>query len=1036
MAALVKDGVKVIVQPSSRRIFADSLYTEAGAVVDKDLSPANMIIGVKQVPVDNIMNDKSYVFFSHTIKAQPENMKLLDACVERNVSLYDYECIVGADGVRLVAFGEYAGMVGMIDILQGLGVRLLADGYSTPFLSAPLAYMQPSLALNRTMVRKLGERIATEGLPAGLGPLVFTFTGGGNVGRGAKGIFELLPVKMVKPEDLAALTAAHAADPTIRHKTLYGCYLETGHLVRKVAKANAKRNAAGFDVDFDEAHYFAHPEGYEGVFHELVAPHTSVLVNGMYWDNRYPRLLTTAQAANLGSAPGGQRLRAIADVSCDMGGSLEFCDKTTTFEQPYYEWNAAERTESPKVGSRASGVVVNAVDILPSALPFDATNHFGDKFLPVLKDLLTASAKGYPAPTSMERARITHGGRLTDRFAYITKYREERARTSEAAAKLAQKSSVLLDPDWPRATFLFQGHLFDSKFINTAFDVIEKRGAFEILDFLVVPNMKLVTRESQMSIALSAPDAGSLAELVEDLTRLGNLLDVRVQELDHAPGATVATNKESRSSGGRPLTAAAAVPKRKVLLLGSGLVAAPFVDYLTRSGRASEVHLTVASDSKIAAQRLAARAPGHVTAVELAIKDASPEDAAGEAWSAELGELVAAADVVVSLLPPPFHANVAKRCIAGKSHLVTASYVSPAMAELHESARAAGIVILNEMGLDPGMDHMSAMKLIDEVKRTGGVVRAFKSVCGGLSSPDALDPTNPLQYAFSWSPAGVISAALTPAKYLEGGAVVDIDGLTKLDYAAPFKGFPSLNLEYYANRDSVGFGDQYKIKDTAHSVFRGTLRFGGWCDLMRSFSILGLCDGPDGGGTGALAKGGATWGEVLAELAAARGAASPEAVLGAALGGDGDGPERAAAAMHCLAWLGMGPDDRVVSGDFASVQAAFVKTLSDKLTLQPGQRDLVVMQHDFEFEWPEGAEGGARKEHHVSSLIAFGGAESTAMAQTVGVTAAIGTDLVLEGHLDNHTGLASPLLPSVYDPGLERLAAEGFVFNERFSFMK
>ena len=297
-------------------------------------------------------------------------------------------------------------------------------------------------------------------------------------------------------------------------------------------------------------------------------------------------------------------------------------------------------------------------------------------------------------------------------------------------------------------------------------------------------------------------------------------------------------------------------------------------------------------------------------------------------------------------------------------------------------------------------------------------------------------------------------------------------------------------------RPSLPFGDQYGIADTAHSLFRGTIRFSGWCDLMRSFSLLGLCDGrperrrvliivvivechgsalrrastrssstwlvgklhtsamrspflskPDAG-IKAVGKEGATWGQVLDELAAARygaggnkaGATAEVLAQGFAAAGEADGETRAAAAVQCLEWLGMGPADALPGSStgqpFASVQAAFVAQLSSKLTLKEVQKDLIVMQHDFDFEWPEGAVGGARTEHHVSSLINFGGAEHTAMATTVGLTAAIGADLVLEGHLDGHTGLASPILPAVYNPGLERLAAEGFVFRERASLVK
>lgn len=159
---LVSRGWRVQVQPSSRRIFSDSEYVAAGAEVTEDLSESTVVLGVKAVPKENLLPDKAYMMFSHTIKAQSENMPLLDACIEKNIRLYDYECIAENDK-RLVAFGQYAGIVGMADILQGLGQRLLADGYSTPFLKAPFCYMQPSLAAVEAQIRAIGDQIRSEG---------------------------------------------------------------------------------------------------------------------------------------------------------------------------------------------------------------------------------------------------------------------------------------------------------------------------------------------------------------------------------------------------------------------------------------------------------------------------------------------------------------------------------------------------------------------------------------------------------------------------------------------------------------------------------------------------------------------------------------------------------------------------------------------------------------------------------------------------------------------------------------------------------
>jgi alpha-aminoadipic semialdehyde synthase len=301
-------------------VYLDSEYEEAGAELKDDLCDATIILGVKPVEIPNLIPNRAYFMFSHTIKAQPENMGLLDTCVCRNISLFDYECIVNEEGQRLLAFGEFAGIVGVNDILLGLGQRLLADGYATPFLNVPLSYMALSLASNFATIKSLGDRIRTEGLPAGLGPIVFAFTGAGNVGKGARCMFELLPVTLVTAEELPSL----AQGARQREKTIYGCYLETKHLVRKTDQGN--RGSETANETFDKAHYYAHPEDYEPVFHTNIAPYITVLINGMYWDNKFPCLLTISQASSLPPAKndvgrrfGTPSLRAIADITCDLG---------------------------------------------------------------------------------------------------------------------------------------------------------------------------------------------------------------------------------------------------------------------------------------------------------------------------------------------------------------------------------------------------------------------------------------------------------------------------------------------------------------------------------------------------------------------------------------------------------------------------------------------------------------------------------------------------------------------------------------------
>lgn len=266
VAKLTKQGVRVLVQPSTMRIYKDVEFKQAGAELVEDVSSANTIFGVKEFPIENLLPDKSYMIFSHTIKAQPYNMPFLDACIGQKVRLFDYETIrapptpSGGGGGRLVAFGKFAGYAGMIDALRGVGERLLSLGYSSPFMGVSSSYMYPDLPTAKAAVRKAGEEIAQYGLPAQIAPMRFVFTGTGNVARGAQEIFELLPHKYVTPAELATLPH----DPHV----VYGCVVEAKDMVEPIDPSK----------QFDKRDYYENPHLYRPTFHEKIAPYTNVLV--------------------------------------------------------------------------------------------------------------------------------------------------------------------------------------------------------------------------------------------------------------------------------------------------------------------------------------------------------------------------------------------------------------------------------------------------------------------------------------------------------------------------------------------------------------------------------------------------------------------------------------------------------------------------------------------------------------------------------------------------------------------------------------
>ncbi|MFH0899511.1 MAG: saccharopine dehydrogenase C-terminal domain-containing protein, partial [Pseudomonadota bacterium] len=260
---------------------------------------------------------------------------------------------------------------------------------------------------------------------------------------------------------------------------------------------------------------------------------------------------------------------------------------------------------------------------------------------------------------------------------------------------------------------------------------------------------------------------------------------------------------------------------KRVLVLGAGLVARPLVRYLLDKGhRVVLVTRTVGKAESMIA--------GHPNG------EAHPLDMRDEA---KLGEYVAGCDLAVSLVPYAYHPLVAKMCIQHRKHMVTTSYVSDAMKALDGQAREAGITVLNEIGVDPGIDHMSAMRIIDQVRKNGGRIVAFRSYCGGLPASDAND--NPFGYKFSWAPRGVLLAGRNDAQYLLDGRKVVVPN------ARLFRDMHVLRVddfgfyEAYPNRDSIGYIDVYGLQGI-ETMYRGTLRNMGWCDCLQTFNSLGM----------------------------------------------------------------------------------------------------------------------------------------------------------------------------------------------------
>lgn len=448
--------------------------------------------------------------------------------------------------------------------------------------------------------------------------------------------------------------------------------------------------------------------------------------------------------------------------------------------------------------------------------------------------------------------------------------------------------------------------------------------------------------------------------------------------------------------------------KQTVLVLGAGLVSRPCVEYLSRQHR-----VNIVSGVEGEANSLAASLPQD-RAISTSTVDV-------QANMAKIEEMVQAADLTISLLPAPMHPDIARMCLAHGKNMVTASYVSDDMRSLDAAFKKADLICLNEVGVDPGMDHMSAQKVIDEVEAKGGKVVTFSSVCGGLPAPEAAN--NLLKYKFSWSPRGVITAAKNNARYKKQGQVVEIASADLLGSSQPVTNAPweNLELEHLPNRDSCAYEDVYRLKD-AHSVYRGTLRFRGWCSIMNGFGRLGLLD--DTARAELQGGGKMKWAELMGGLLGVKDEAAAVQVLEAR----GVEAGEAQAAARCAAWLGCWSDGVVQSEGVDNVMDVFchLLTSNEELWFEEGERDMIVMHHEFGVEWPEGVEGSSTL---TSSLLCYGEVEDSAMAKTVGLTTGIAASIVMDGNLTSR-GVLTPVVPEIYLPGLERLEAEGLRFEE------
>ncbi len=440
---------------------------------------------------------------------------------------------------------------------------------------------------------------------------------------------------------------------------------------------------------------------------------------------------------------------------------------------------------------------------------------------------------------------------------------------------------------------------------------------------------------------------------------------------------------------------------KKILILGAGRSASSLITYLLNNAKQHNFEVTVADTSLDLVKQKTA---GHPSARPIALDIADEKLTHDE---------ISKADIVISMLPAFLHPKIAAQCVAMKKHMVTASYVSPEMKKLDADARKAGIILMNEAGLDPGIDHASAMKIIDEIKEEGGKLLSFKSYTGGLVAPESND--NPWGYKFTWNPRNVILAGQGTAKFIENGkyAYVPYHKLFTRIEKMHVEGWG--DFEGYANRDSLSYRSIYGIEEIP-TLIRGTLRMPAYCEAWNVFVQLGVTDD--------------TYVVEGSEKMTLR-----EFFDSFVPHGKGDLKHKLAEYVHIpvkgkvmdmLEWAGIF-ENRPIALKNATPAQILQAQLEEKWRLKDGDIDMIVMQHIFEYE-------KKNKKHTLTSSLVVKGDDAihTAMAKTVGLPLGILTKLIITDQL-KLKGVCIPTIKEIYDPLLNELETMGIKFVEKSS---
>jgi len=434
---------------------------------------------------------------------------------------------------------------------------------------------------------------------------------------------------------------------------------------------------------------------------------------------------------------------------------------------------------------------------------------------------------------------------------------------------------------------------------------------------------------------------------------------------------------------------------KKILVLGAGLVSKPGVRYILND---KELNVTVASRTVSKADRLV-EGFDNGFAIHVNVKN---ED--------DLENLIKQNDIIVSLLPWIYHVKVAKLCLKNNKNMATTSYVSEDMKALDEQVKKKGLLFLNEVGVDPGIDHMSAMSIIDHVHEQEGKIVDFYSFCGGLPAPDNND--NPFGYKFSWSPKGVLLASRNSAKFLEHGKIVEIDGKNLFSNYRVEEVDNLGKFEVYPNRDSMPYRDIYGLNE-AETVMRGTYRYPGWCDTLKKMVDLGLIDETPRENLKSM-----SFRNMIAELVKCDEKDDVIAKTAEKMGLSEDSE-----VIKRIEWLGLFSDDIVSGNNYLDILG---ERMQEKMKYEEGERDMLILKHKFIVENKDKS-----RDMITSTMIDYGiPYGDTSMARTVSLPLGIGVKLMAENKIDLK-GVIRPIKKEVYSLILKELERLNIKLEEK-----